>query len=121
MVVTTIRPPRCRARMDRASWWLIAMTLLREQNDTGSLLRPRLPVGSGEIVRRRSAVQETVRKLPRLQQGLGEDWTAIGRGALLVGVITAHANHQEQRQLQVVDDVAQGIAGLEEAGTLDHH
>jgi len=26
-------------------------------------------------------------------------------------VITAHADHQEQRQFQVVDDVAQGVAG----------
>src|SRR5258708_35144341 len=97
MVVTRIRPPRCRARTDRASWWLIAMTLLREQNGAGLLFRPRLPVRGGEIVRRGRAVEEAVRQLPRLQQRLGENRTAIGPGPPEGGIVTAHADHQEQR------------------------
>ncbi len=36
-----------------------------------------------------------------------------------MGKPAPHANHEEQWQFQVVDEIAQRIAGLEQAGTLN--
>src|SRR5438876_6564830 len=66
-------------------------------------------------------VEKYIGNLPGLQDRLGKDGTGIAGVPLLECVITAQADDQEKRQLQVVDDIAQGIAGFEQAGALNEH
>src|SRR5437870_1660333 len=110
IVETTIRCTRCRATGSSAWRSVITTTLLRNQD------RPRPPVylcltvSSDDVFLAVPPVEKSEGNLPRLQDGLGENGAGIARCALLASVITAHTDHEKERQLQIIDDIPQGIA-----------
>src|SRR5215207_2391268 len=56
---------------------------------------------------------------PRVEHGLREHQTRIARQLRLIEV-AAVADDREDRQLPVMERIAQCVAGLEQAGALDH-
>src|SRR5262245_42777485 len=113
MVVTTIRSPRCRASTPSASWCVIAMASLRQQDDRGLIACLGLLIGRRQIAGSVRALEDLIAQPPGLHDRLGVDRTGVARGFLLMAVVAAHAYHEEKRQLQIVDEVAQRVPGLE--------
>src|SRR4051794_38173779 len=99
----------------------MAIGLLRQQNRPGPLLGLRLAIGGRQVRGSVVVLENDIGNLPRLHDRLGEYGARILGGFLLVGVIAPNTDDKKQWQLEVVDKVAQGVAGLEQAGTLDKH
>src|SRR5262249_32676751 len=104
MVVRTTCRPRWAARTSRASRAVIMVGSLPRWRGPGRARGPGLAVGGGQRGRARAGVQDYVRQAPGLQDRLGEHRAGVRAGALPVGVVAAHADEEEQRQVQVVDE-----------------
>ena len=63
---------------------------------------------------------EPVGDPPRVEDGLGEHETRVAWQLGLIAVASV-ANDREDRQLPVVQCIAEGVARLEETGALNHH
>src|ERR1700722_14265806 len=96
------------------------MTSLREKHGRGAAFRLRLAVALRQVGRGVFLFQPAIRQAPGVEDGEGELRAGVGRLALLVLPPAPHADHEEQRQAQVVDEVPQRIARLEQAGALQH-
>src|SRR5262245_9718412 len=119
MVVTTIWSSRCSASTLSASR-CVMMISLRQQYHPGAPFGAPLPDLRRQVGRGAVALEDDRRHAPGPDDRAGEGGTGVGRRPLLVGVIAADADQDEQRQFQVVDDVAERVAGLEEPGDLNH-
>src|SRR5262249_26220736 len=95
--------------------------LLREQGHARPMLFGSLSNRGRQVGCRMPLVQNHVWHVPGLQDWLREDRARVGSRALLTSVVTAHADNEEERELQIVDQVPKRVACLEKAGALYEH
>ena len=100
---------------------LLASELLRNEDRAGPCLQLGFPIRCGHLIHTVFFRENLVGDLPGLQNGLCENGTGISTDATLVGKIAAHSHDQEKRQFQIVDNIAQRIAGFEQSRALNHH
>src|SRR4030095_7409357 len=106
IVVTTILCARWRAITCRA-WRCVIMVSLGEKHGAGPIAGFGAEVFGGEIFGRVRIAQKHDGPLPGFQDRLGEKRTSVRRCSGAVSFVAAHADDEEERQLEVVKEIAE--------------
>src|SRR5687768_12724138 len=111
MVVSTTLSPRSLARISRAWRWVIggdmACTSFRNEQSSRRSLPLAFAIRRRDLRRRAVRLQQRVWHVPGAQDRLGVNRAGVDALAFFVGEPAADADDEEERDFQIVDDVAE--------------